>query len=299
MRVFGICVVRNEVDIIRLTVLHHLSLGLDKVLVLDNGSTDGTDEVLRELSGDRRVDWVRDGSGFDQVALTTKLAREAHRRGADWILPFDADEFWWAKDADLTGTLANSEVGALKVPVVNFVQSRDRRDLSPDALLTMTRRVARPAGSSIACRELIEAGKIGFVEMRYPPKWISRSSETLEILRGNHEVAGVDGPRELGRGIFCLHAPLRSRAILESKAEQGRRLDEAGVPATSAWHMRRWNRLEEEGLLDQEWAANSYHNGYLDVYGERREVVFDPRLRNVVEPILARLRNPDAVGRLP
>lgn len=36
--------------------------------------------------------------------------------------------------------------------------------------------------------------------------------------------------------------------------------------------------------MEQEWAANSYKEGYLDVYGEKHKVTFDSRLRDAVAP---------------
>ena len=66
VRTWGVAVVRNEVDIVRTNVLYHLSLGLERMLIADNGSTDGTREALAALAVDRRVEW-RDASGpFDQ-----------------------------------------------------------------------------------------------------------------------------------------------------------------------------------------------------------------------------------------
>lgn len=106
----------------------------------------------------------------------------------------------------------------------------------------------------------------------------------IEVLRGNHKVIGINGRREECGGLVCLHAPLRSRASLDAKAEQGRRLGETGVPQDSAWNHRRWARLQDEGKLDDDWAANSHENGALDVYGERRELVWDHRLHDAVAP---------------
>jgi hypothetical protein len=48
--------------------------------------------------------------------------------------------------------------------------------------------------------------------------------------------------------------------------------------------MRRWGKLEEEAAIEMEWAANSYRDDLLDVYGEQHKVIFDPRLRDVLKP---------------
>ena len=49
MRVFGITTVRNAESTIRISVLLHLALGMERILVLDNGSTDATPNILRRL----------------------------------------------------------------------------------------------------------------------------------------------------------------------------------------------------------------------------------------------------------
>ena len=145
MKVFGIALVRDEADVIRLSVGHQLSLGLDRVLVVDNGSSDGTTLVLERLSrDDDRIRWSSDAGPYHQAEIMTALAREALRQGADWIVPFDADEFWWVAGGNLRAVLAAVTAGALRAPVVNFVQRRDQLVPAEDALLTMTRRVAAP-----------------------------------------------------------------------------------------------------------------------------------------------------------
>jgi hypothetical protein len=50
--------------------------------------------------------------------------------------------------------------------------------------------------------------------------------------------------------------------------------------------MRRWRRLQEQGKLDREWAANSYVGESLDVYGTERSLVVNVTLRDLVAPLL-------------
>ena len=91
----GVSIVRNEADILELTIRHHLRKGFELLLIADNDSDDGTRDVLRMCAArDPRVHWTRDGTGmFHQAKTVTGLAREAFSRGARWIVPFDADEF--------------------------------------------------------------------------------------------------------------------------------------------------------------------------------------------------------------
>ena len=295
MKIFGVSMVRNEADIVDLNIRYHLSLGIDRVLVLDNGSTDGTDEVLRSLvHRDERVSWIRDDSPFDQATITTELAREAFRLGADWIVPFDADEFWWAERNKFREILARSQAGVLRTRLVNFVQSRNVRDLKRKSLLAMIYRLEeKNLGWGPDTRKQMDEGNLAYIEVAYPPKCISRPTEEIEIKRGNHNVSGVRGPRVESDQIFCLHAPLRSRMILENKAEQGRRLDEAGVPPQEGWHLRRWATLEKQDRLETEWAANSYLAGRLDLGNKKRVLIPDSRLKDALSP-LVRPKSPNS-----
>ena len=76
-----------------------LAQGVDGIIVVDNGSTDGTRAALDALAlGDPRVHVGTDSEpGFYQGMKTSYLAHLAWRAGADWVVPFDADEFWFAE----------------------------------------------------------------------------------------------------------------------------------------------------------------------------------------------------------
>jgi hypothetical protein len=281
--------IRNEADIIRLNVLYHLSLGINRMLIVDNSSTDGTDEVLQQLSLQHaEVQWSRDGGPFLPSRVMTSLARQAFREGADWVVPVDADEFWYAPEGSFRSALKESNATVLRAQAINFIQRRSQRESEPDALLSMTRRVASPVGPPDRGQDLVESKQIAFVEKVYPQKCISRPTEEIYIETGHHSISGVNGPKQRTDDVVCLHAPMRSRAALEERVRASRRAAEAGRKLGQGRNRRRLMELEGESAIDLEWAANSYEDGYLDVYGERHPVVFDPRLRDAVSPFISR-----------
>lgn len=285
MKIFGVALVRNEADIIGITVRYHLALGFDGFFIIDNGSTDDTRSVLKQLGKDKRVRWTRNESPYRQSQLTTELARDAFRDGADWVAPVDADEFWYAPQRNFRAVLAETSAAALRIELVNFVQRREQLNFAPDALRSMTMRVAEPIGPMGRCRELVESQQISYIEMMYPPKHISRASAELQIGMGNHTLQGISGSIETSQAVKILHAPLRCRAILESKADHWHRTEHlVDQQQGENWHLQRFARLQTEHTLDSEWCANSSSDGALDVYGMRHPLISDWALRDAVSP---------------
>jgi glycosyltransferase involved in cell wall biosynthesis len=279
----GISIVRNEEDLVDIAIRHHLKEGLDHILVADNDSNDETPKILERLARrDRRILWSRTGNtGFRQSEIATELARAAVKRGASWILPFDADEFWHAPGG-LAAALGGCDADAVSVAVVNFVQAREQIGRDRRAVLTAVHRCAAPIGDYRKVRFLVEAGTISYVEASYQRKYISRATPGMTIGPGNHLVKGVGRKRLRSRRFACLHLPLRAREIFLDKAEQAARLEAAGLPSWHGWQSHRFAKAVKEGRIEEEWAANSQLDGQLDAARGKVPLTYDPRLRDLL-----------------
>src|SRR4051794_28083417 len=126
MRIAAIMMVRDEHAILATTIGHLLQrVGVDEVLVADNGSTDATCAILKRLAAmDARVRWMDATGPWDLSHVLSGLAREAHQRGNDWVIPTDADEFLWSRADNLRSLCERRDVGAYRAEVSNFVQWR-------------------------------------------------------------------------------------------------------------------------------------------------------------------------------
>jgi hypothetical protein len=147
---------------------------------------------------------------------------------------------------------------------------------------------AVPVPPAEDARRLVTDREIGFVEIVYPPKSVFRADSDIVVQTGNHSVGNASGPTVATTDLTCLHAPLRSKQILEAQVEHGRRISEFSSDPNMVWHARRWLELWERGEFDAEWPANSYEDGALDVYGQRHAAEPDDRLRAAARAVLRR-----------
>lgn len=89
--IIAVSSVLDEAGIIAETVNYLVAQGVERLIISDGGSTDGTPDILTGLD---RVQFEWQDGPFDQGAEITRLTRMAFAQGAEWVIPFDADEFW-------------------------------------------------------------------------------------------------------------------------------------------------------------------------------------------------------------
>lgn len=96
MRILGLCLVKNEADIIRMSLRESLHW-CDRIFVFDNGSTDATWDYVQEAarSDARVVPFKQDGKPFDDALRAEIFAAFRHEAAeGDWWSRLDADEFY-------------------------------------------------------------------------------------------------------------------------------------------------------------------------------------------------------------
>jgi hypothetical protein len=96
MRIFSLCCVRDENDVIRETLEAALAWN-EKIFVFDNASVDGTSETLAELAKRRPqiVLWGRDDRPFTEE-LRAEIFESVRREAmpGDWWCRLDSDEIY-------------------------------------------------------------------------------------------------------------------------------------------------------------------------------------------------------------
>lgn len=224
---WAISVVKNELDILPHVIDHLFNQGVDKVLIADNQSDDGTWEYLCErATADKRLLVARDTNPVHaQSEKMTYMAHMAWWRGARWIIPFDGDEFWFAQGQ----TLKEYFQGADKdVAYAGFHHTVPTVDSPCDIVQT----------------ELVMDSADSF-----PGKVAFRSHPLAVIIPGNHNVTRL-GPRE--RALEILHVQYRGVEQIIRKVRQGTassRLTEEDL----SWFAPHWeagSRLSRQEIQD-------------------------------------------------
>ena len=199
--IVGISMVRDEADVIDTTLRHLLAHGVDHLIVADNLSRDATDTILREVALDTdRLTVIDDPElGYYQDRKMSALAVQAFEMGADWVLPFDADELWYPTHG---GTLAEFFADC----PADIIEARGW-----DHVATAT----DPPGPTPMHR----------IQHRRPaqqvlPKVAFRACSEPYIHMGNHAV-NRNGAESRCQGLSYRHFQYRSLGQLKSKIRNG------------------------------------------------------------------------------
>jgi hypothetical protein len=238
--VWGVSMVRDEGDVIFHTLCHLAGENLDGIIIADNLSTDNTraeiERARTELA--EGSPWERaceiivvedNVPGYYQSAKMTALAAQAAtEHGAQWIVPFDADELWYTT-GDRLGIVLHQMggyVAAVRAPLYNhFPSSIDPAGSNPFETIQWRQR---------------EPGALPKVAFRWHP--------SVTILQGNHAISGgAEHVTHVTTGAVALrHFPYRTFDQFKHKAQMGAAAYAAtDLPMTEGAHWRQYGAILE------------------------------------------------------
>jgi glycosyltransferase involved in cell wall biosynthesis len=224
--------VKDEADVVAATVGHMLTQ-VDEVLVLDNGSTDGTRDILADLGV--KVYDDPDPAYYQSVKMS-RLAATAHDQGASWVVPFDADEWWWSPWGTVAEVLRAHEdtYGIVQAVLFDFMATGfdPPEEQVPDPTVRLQWRR----------RDELELSKVA-----------CRVAPGLVIEQGNHWARHrVPARFTEERPLAVRHYPYRSVGQFIRKVRNGAAAYAAteGLPEEMGGHWRQWGRFDDEQLAD-------------------------------------------------
>ncbi len=261
--------VKNEADIIEKNIRYHAKAGVDNFVVMDNNSTDGTREILEELSKEYEITIIDEKGIYNQAKWMTKLTHIARKKyNPTWLIPNDADEFWYSEKS-LKETI-KSKKRVLAVDRFNFLLQENKKWYESEV------RVENP----IFYRKntQLSAEKISIVLTKISPKVIINPKGLIWIRGGNHKALNIFDFRDYFRHydkikrfekVKVFHFPIRSFEQFKKNIENRKKLLENG--AKMGPHYKRWVKLLSVGKLEEEFYNNLVFKGteinILEKYG--------------------------------
>ena len=200
MTIVAITMVRDEQDVIDWTIQHLLDQNIDHIIVADNLSIDETPWKLAALTNTGRVTVIQDNEpGYYQDEKMTRLAHmAANDFGAEWVLPFDADEYWYWTDGTLAEFFSKTTADIITATGWDHIATDDDDPTELNPFRRIIRRRQAPQ-------------KMGKVAFRYHPD--------IHIDFGNHFL--FNHPGRQAQALNYRHYQYRSFEQLVTKARNG------------------------------------------------------------------------------
>nr|WP_295739395.1 glycosyltransferase family 2 protein [uncultured Acidocella sp.] len=267
IKIVSISRVLNEADVIEAFVRHTCAF-VQHQFIMDNGSTDGTVEILEALKKEgfpitvfqSRAVTYNEGS---VVTALYNLATQEQR--PDWVICFDADEF--IDDRQIPGGLrnhlaalkeANSPIDCIKIPMVNYVATSKDDPSDNNVATRITRRTAPSDTYKIIVRGCFEAGDLS---IQHGSHWATlKSRDIVEIT--NEKILLAHYSERSTYQYIVKFVRGWSKVLATGQAE---------VSRNTAYHYK-----PAYEILRDKPEALLRNKQFMDFKNENQEVIFDP-----------------------
>lgn len=132
MQIVMVVTTRYDDEILPDFIEYHLAQGVDRFCVLAHLASDRAFETLDDYREKGVLNYRAYYNDIIPVGMTTELCREVSEKllkldPDSWVIPMDADCFWWPKEGTVRETLEriSGEYNAIQVPQQSFVPNLD------------------------------------------------------------------------------------------------------------------------------------------------------------------------------
>ena len=254
--------VRDEADIIESNINFHRHFGIERFVVTDNGSTDGTRDILAKFERQLPNFIVIDNpeASFMQSELVNRMIRVAKQKFRPrWIISADADEFWYPVSGHYHTEL-DGRKNILKCSWHNFLPR-----------------------SGVEWQKFDDIGDTPWYHGGMS-KLFCLAPGFHGMYTGNHSSRSIPRIIASSNNIRVYHYPLRSYEQFERKIVRGYRalVNSPNLSTDVAWHWREAHQAWEEGRLRTVY----------EELGSRPGAEKDPTMADLLESVALRNAEP-------
>ena len=225
--------VRDEIDIIQKNIDFHLSQGVDFIIVTDNGSVDGTRDVLNDCENKKIIKVIDEPEhNYHQEQWVNRMGDVARNEyGASIIIHADADEFWHSRSGDLKREISNIDCDGLYVKKYEVTAINNSNVVFPDDF------------------KYIRINDDGFGKVMF-----KCNKRMYYVNQGNHQAYDL-GVKQ-SNDIKIIHMPFRGKEQFYKKViNGGSAYEKSGLPKNIGFHWREWYDSYKNGKLEETYGG--------------------------------------------
>lgn len=209
---------KDEADILDDWFLFHKAMGADAFIVTDNGSVDGSREILQKYKDkgwileiiDEPCQTMHQADWCNRMIL---LAKNKYK--ADWIISSDADEFWYATSLNLKhDIMENSDCNSLSVYLKNFIPYQNSKNFINDSYF-----IGRRLHQFEEEKYNLNSKMYSYEDLT--PKVIMKASNYKMIGEGNHKARMYRKRKSHIADIVVYHYFIRNFKHFNDKVRKG------------------------------------------------------------------------------
>lgn len=267
--------VRNNADLIEHHIRYHRAQGVDYFVVTDNGSNDGTRDILARFAEQGTMHIIDEPEDtFNQSPWVTRMAKYAYDNcEPDWILHSDADEFWIPESGNLKDVFAAlpETVGSVLAERKNFLPSK-----TP----------SQPFWQQMIYRDVSSLNPSGYP---LPGKVAHRPGANIVVGMGNHTLTNAPGELLKVSSPVIFHFPQVTYETFEDKIVLGGAALERNVnlPREAAYTWREKYTLYQNGGLRAWWDSQPKIETHAEKGITDGTMLVDTRLRDFMNALNA------------